>query len=171
MKKADNFDAKQWLTENKITTQSRLNENKDPDSVVSQEARDMFYNAVAKVMKDLYQADIMDNDIIDDYLGTEGGLLGDAIEAFLHPEDLDESRLNESTLKIYRYDPSSYKLKDVKTKKYPSQEEAKQAAVAHNWQVAWDNGDTDLSKEEYINKYSWEDLDSLAYNTYGYEIK
>jgi hypothetical protein len=26
MKKADNFDAKQWLVENKITTQSRLNE-------------------------------------------------------------------------------------------------------------------------------------------------
>jgi hypothetical protein len=95
MKKVDNFDASKWLVENKITTQSRLNEAKDPDSVVSQEARDMFYNAVAKVMKDLYQADIMDNDIIDDYLGTEGGLLGDAIEAFLHPEDLDESRLNE----------------------------------------------------------------------------
>ena len=96
MRKADNFDPSKWLVENKITTQSRLNEAKDPDSVVSQEARDMFYNAVAKVMKDLYQADIMDNDIIDDYLGTEGGLLGDAIEAFLHPEDLDESRLNEN---------------------------------------------------------------------------
>ena len=27
MKKADNFDANKWLTENKITTQSRLNEN------------------------------------------------------------------------------------------------------------------------------------------------
>ncbi len=30
MKKADNFDAKQWLIENKITFQSRLNENKIP---------------------------------------------------------------------------------------------------------------------------------------------
>jgi hypothetical protein len=30
MKKADNFDVKKWLTENKITTQSRLNENKIP---------------------------------------------------------------------------------------------------------------------------------------------
>ena len=30
MKKADNFDAKQWLIENKITTQSRLNENEIP---------------------------------------------------------------------------------------------------------------------------------------------
>jgi len=29
MKKADNFDAKQWLVENKITTQSRLNEDED----------------------------------------------------------------------------------------------------------------------------------------------
>ena len=28
MKKADNFDAKKWLVENKITFQSRLNENK-----------------------------------------------------------------------------------------------------------------------------------------------
>ena len=28
MKKADNFDASKWLTENKITTQSRLNEGK-----------------------------------------------------------------------------------------------------------------------------------------------
>lgn len=29
MKKADNFDAGKWLVENKITTQSRLNENKE----------------------------------------------------------------------------------------------------------------------------------------------
>jgi len=29
MKKADNFDASKWLVENKITTQSRLNENLD----------------------------------------------------------------------------------------------------------------------------------------------
>jgi hypothetical protein len=28
MKKADNFDASKWLTENKITKQSRLNEGK-----------------------------------------------------------------------------------------------------------------------------------------------
>jgi hypothetical protein len=27
MKKADNFDSSKWLTENKITTQSKLNEN------------------------------------------------------------------------------------------------------------------------------------------------
>ena len=33
MKKADNFDVKQWLTENKITTQSRLNEIEAPSNL------------------------------------------------------------------------------------------------------------------------------------------
>ena len=31
MKKVDNFDAKQWLVENKVTFQSRLNENEGTD--------------------------------------------------------------------------------------------------------------------------------------------
>ena len=31
MKKSDNFDANKWLVENKITTQSRLNENQVPN--------------------------------------------------------------------------------------------------------------------------------------------
>ena len=37
MKKADNFDSSKWLTENKITTQSRLNEETMmiPSSLVS----------------------------------------------------------------------------------------------------------------------------------------
>jgi hypothetical protein len=83
----------------------------------------------------------------------------------------NQSCLNETVLKIYKYDPSSYKLEDVEVEEYPSQEEAKKAAVAYNWQIAWDNGDTDLSKEEYISKYSWDDLDNISYDTYGYEIK
>ena len=37
MKKADNFDAKQWLVENKITTQSRLNEDWLPHKDMSDE--------------------------------------------------------------------------------------------------------------------------------------
>jgi hypothetical protein len=35
MKKADNFDASKWLVENKITTQSRLNENESVDILIS----------------------------------------------------------------------------------------------------------------------------------------
>ena len=34
MKKADNFDASKWLVENKITTQSRLNENEAKNQYV-----------------------------------------------------------------------------------------------------------------------------------------
>ena len=36
MKKADNFDASKWLVENKITTQSRLNENAGLASKIAQ---------------------------------------------------------------------------------------------------------------------------------------
>ena len=78
--------------------------------------------------------------------------------------------LNESILKIYHYDPSSYKLMDVDAQSYPSEEEAKKAAIAHTWKTAYDNGDTDLSKEEYLQKYSWDDLDSISYDNFGYEI-
>jgi len=91
-----------------------------------------------------------------------------------HEEDeskMNEAeKMNESILKIYIYDPSSYKLEDVKTYSYPSEEEAKKAAVAYNWQIAYDNGDTNLSKEEYVKKYTWDDLDDLSYDDYGYEI-
>ena len=45
MKKADNFDANKWLVENKITTQSRLKEEKTWDDVdkelADEEAQDM----------------------------------------------------------------------------------------------------------------------------------
>ena len=77
----------------------------------------------------------------------------------------------ETILKIYNYDPSSYKLIDIETEIYPSEEEAKKAAVAHNWEIAWDNNDTDLSKEEYLLTYSWEDLDDISYDNYRYEIE
>jgi len=59
-------------------------ESPEPDSVVSKEARDMFYNAVAKIVDDLYKAGIKDDDIITLYLSEDGGLLGDAIEASYH---------------------------------------------------------------------------------------
>jgi hypothetical protein len=42
MKKADNFDASKWLTENKITTQSRLNEALTMNPVESIEGMDLL---------------------------------------------------------------------------------------------------------------------------------
>jgi hypothetical protein len=61
-----------------------LNENTEPDSLVSDEARSMFYDAVAKIMNDLYKGGVKNDDIITSYLSNEGGLLGDAIESFYH---------------------------------------------------------------------------------------
>jgi len=62
-----------------------IKENLSPDSLVSQEARNMFYDAVSKIIDDLYTGGIKDDDIITSYLSEEGGLLGDAIEAAYHP--------------------------------------------------------------------------------------
>jgi hypothetical protein len=81
------------------------------------------------------------------------------------------SRLS-SILKITHYDPSSHKLMDVDTQPYPSEQEAKKAALAHNWGIAWDNMDTDLSKGDYISTYTWEDLinGDIGYDNYEFEI-
>lgn len=90
---------------------------------------------------------------------------------------ITEIKVNEPTprdkfvLKIHHYDPSSYKLIGVETKFYPSEEKAQKAAVAHNWGIAWDNGDTDLSEDEYVNTYSFNDLDHISYDNYMYEIE
>jgi hypothetical protein len=48
MKKADNFDAKQWLVENKITFQSRLNENEEFDN----DFPSLDYNIIIKFIED-----------------------------------------------------------------------------------------------------------------------
>ena len=48
MKKADNFDAKQWLVENKITFQSRLNENEEFDN----DFPSLDYNTIIKFIED-----------------------------------------------------------------------------------------------------------------------
>jgi vacuolar-type H+-ATPase subunit E/Vma4 len=65
MKKADNFDATKWLVENKITTQSKLNEVKNKsvldfvkqnlDSVMSEISNitggNSYYKKLAKMVK------------------------------------------------------------------------------------------------------------------------
>jgi hypothetical protein len=44
MKKADNFDAGKWLVENKLTTQSNLNEEKPTNDMVKDYWRIMVKN-------------------------------------------------------------------------------------------------------------------------------
>lgn len=133
---------------------------------------------LADEMSDYLTKQGIENEVVDSPEGY--GQEIDNLEIEISKDDLlklgqvnkvDEAeKMNESILKVYVYDPSSYKLEDVETYSYPSKEEAQKAAVAYNWQIAHDNGDTDLSKEEYIQKYSWDDLDDISYDDYGYEI-
>ena len=51
MRKADNFDARKWLVENKLTTQSRLNEDETSFNITSQQKRD-FINQMKSFIKD-----------------------------------------------------------------------------------------------------------------------
>ena len=48
MKQADNFNASKWLIENKITTQSRLNENNNQKPDFSSDAKNNFPELVKK---------------------------------------------------------------------------------------------------------------------------
>ena len=77
-------------------------------------------------------------------------------------------KLQESILKVYSYDPSSYELQDVKVEHFGSEEEAKKAALAHYWQIAFDNGDTDLSKDEFVSQTNFDELE--PYDTTSYII-
>jgi hypothetical protein len=81
------------ITENEY--RAKLNEAQNPDNVVSDKARKAFYDAVKMIMSDLYNNKIMDDDIIDEYLGIEGGLLGDAIEAFFHDGDEEDEDFDD----------------------------------------------------------------------------
>ena len=72
MKKADNFDAKQWLVENKITFQSRLNEDWLPSKDMSNEE---YYESFKKfVISTLKQHEVIDEHIeiyLDDILKAD----------------------------------------------------------------------------------------------------
>jgi hypothetical protein len=81
---------------------------------------------------------------------------------------IKENLINEVILKVYHYDPSSGDLEDVDVEYFSSEEEAKKAALAHHWQIAFDNGDTDLSKEDFISQTNFDDFE--PYNNYDYKI-
>ena len=51
MKKADNFDASKWLTENKITTQSRLNEGSDVYPFQASPEKKALYDKIANELE------------------------------------------------------------------------------------------------------------------------
>ena len=126
MKKSDNFNAIQWLTENKITTQSKLKENKIPgvdievdDDMVtlSGDSGDyagfiedngtvsfsVVYDDVDEEFNDQNWKDILGNDHafvkIASAINTDVEAMDDYVQITVKADDLtgmNESRLNEN---------------------------------------------------------------------------
>ena len=59
MRKADNFDPSKWLVENKITTQSRLNEENQPYKVISKKTKKNEMGD-GDVVNDIYSLELKD---------------------------------------------------------------------------------------------------------------
>jgi len=74
-------------------------------------------------------------------------------------------------VKIYDLDSSSYKIRDVKVKVFNSLEESKKFIVEKHYEIDWDNCNTDLEKDEYLNLFSLEDIKDKLYDTFEYEIE
>ena len=124
MKKADNFDAKKWLVENKITFQSRLNEDEVSLSPNMQKQFDMIVSALkkAKSEKDLSQVHtklmllpkkltkIFIDKLIDMGLADREE---DGKYSLSYDDGLDESKLNEGETMMI---PSSLVSKIVNMK-------------------------------------------------------
>jgi hypothetical protein len=58
---------------------------------------------------------------------------------------------------------------DVTVRIFRNEQEAKIAALEDNWELAYENEDTELSKEEYVKTHSWEDP-NIWYDDIRYEI-
>ena len=73
-------------------------------------------------------------------------------------------------VKIYDLD-SSYKIRDVKVKVFDTLEESKKFIVEKHYEIDWDNCNTDLEKDEYLDLFSLEDIQDKLYDTFEYEIE
>jgi len=74
-------------------------------------------------------------------------------------------------VKIYDLDSSSYKIRDVKVKVFNTLEESKKFVVEKHYEIDWDNCNTDLEKDEYLDLFSLEDIQDKLYDTFEYEIE
>jgi len=117
MKKADNFNASKWLVENKITFQSRLNENKTlgPYDFDTFKWKNQPSNPNAKLEDleagdtlskgDFWKSDIIGNDSSTPSYGSENNGVwtfaweSGEISGFIEGEDFTLSNLNENKIK------------------------------------------------------------------------
>ena len=170
MKKADNFDTSKWLTENKITTQSRLNEDEAYLSPSMQKQFNMIVSALKKA-KSEEDIDRVHSDIIllpkkltkifIDKLVNMGlaDREGEGKYSLSYDDGLDESRLNEDDMQNIsstypQYDRFEFrKFKDNLEMKvhenYPLTGDIKSQLPKNLMQVSPDNIETDWAKIDY----------------------
>jgi hypothetical protein len=74
-------------------------------------------------------------------------------------------------VKIYDLDSSSYKIRDVKVKVFNTLEKSKKFVVKKHYEIDYDNCNTDLTLEEFLDKFSLEDIKDKLYDTFEYEIE
>jgi hypothetical protein len=73
-------------------------------------------------------------------------------------------------VKIYDLDCSSYKVNSVGVKTFNTLDESRKFIIEEYYKIAFDNEDTDLSLEEFLNENSLEDIKDKLYDTFDYEI-
>jgi hypothetical protein len=93
MKKADNFDATKWLVENKITTQSRLNEDMAKEKMYEVTVTHKITKESSHVWVIATSEEEARKNVENSGMKMEDYYISSVAE--LYSEDLDESRLNE----------------------------------------------------------------------------
>jgi hypothetical protein len=139
MKKADNFDATKWLVENKITSQSRLNENKSIDNIIG---NDSFLKKIASSAKSFNR----DGDFIK-FTNKDGKNIGISYKVPSSEENNDEKYKNIINIINYKKQLSSSELKNFEDKYKETEND-------------FDDDDFDLKKAfaKSPNKASYDDV-------------
>ena len=73
-------------------------------------------------------------------------------------------------VKIYDLDCSSYKVNNVEVKIFNTLDESRKFIIEEHYKIAFDNEDTDLNLEEFLNENSLEDIKDKLYDTFEFEI-
>ena len=149
MKKADNFNPGKWLVENKITTQSRLNENEE----FNNDFPSLNYNTITnfikskgyKITSDYYDSGFDVNDgeyfvgIFDDHIAVTGD------DGQVKDIPFNESRLNEQ--KYIKIDNSEYYV-----------DENGNVKLSLNFPYEFNRSHKyNTPREEYIDKNNWKE--------------
>ena len=74
-------------------------------------------------------------------------------------------------VKLFKVDPSSFKIQGCKVNLFKTLEESKQFIVKKHYEIAFDNYDTDLELVEFLNENTFESLKDKFYDTFEFEIE